>query len=281
MRREPFGIKNPRRRRHRPATFDGQFVPKLAFRPEPDAPIITEQDMFAKFAAAPLAALLLLAHGPVLADDGSPARAPRTLSVGGSGEVGAVPDTAMVTAGVTTEASDARTALDSNSRAVSDVFAALAQAGVAPADMQTRNFVVSPRYERSQRGEIGNIVGYQVTNQVAVRVRALEKLGLLLDRLVSAGANQMGGIAFYVDKADALTDEARKRAVADARRKAELYAAEAGAKVGRVLAISESGARPPQPVFRTMAVADRAEAVPVARGEQTVSASVTITYELE
>ena len=237
--------------------------------------------MIAKLAAAPLAAFLLLLHGPVFADDGGRAGALRTLSVTGSGEVSAVPDTALVTGGVTTEAADARSALDANSKAVSDIFAALAQAGVAPADIQTRNFVVSPRYDRSQRGEIGKIVAYQVTNQVAVRVRALEKLGLLLDRLVSAGANQMGGIAFYVDKADAMTDEARKRAVADARRKAELYAAEAGAKVGRVLAISEAGARPPQPVFRAMAMADRAESVPVARGEQTISATMTITYELE
>ncbi len=237
--------------------------------------------MFLRYAMAPIMAFFFLLQGPALAEGAESGSMVRTLSVTGSGEVAAVPDTALVTGGVTTEAADAQSALDANGKAVSDIFGALAAAGVAAADIQTRNFNVSPRYDRTQRGEVGKIVGYQVTNQLAIRVRALDKLGVLLDRLVGAGVNQMGGIHFYVDRADGLTDEARRRAVADARSKAELYAAETGSKIGRVLSIAETGARGPQPVFRAMAMADRAEAVPVARGEQTISASVTITYEIE
>lgn len=232
----------------------------------------------AKLGASLCTAVLLLAvpAAPVLADD-----APRTISVSGSGEVTAGPDTALVTAGVLTEAGDARTALAENNKAVAAVFGELKKIGIAERDMQTRNFNVSPRYDRPERGEPNRIVGYQVSNQVAVRVRDLDKLGPLLDRLIGAGANQMNGIQFYVDRSDALMDEARRKAVADAKRKAEILASEAGTKIKRVISISENGMRSPQPVmFRAMA-ADKAESVPVASGEQTISATVSVTYEIE
>lgn len=233
--------------------------------------------MIRKRAFATLFAAALIAAAPAMqarADDD------RTISVSGSGEAMAVPDTALVTAGVLTEAADAKTALAGNSKAVAELFAALKSFGIAERDMQTRSFNVAPRYDRPERGEANRIVGYQVSNQVAVRVRDLDGLGVLLDRLIGAGANQMNGIQFYVDDTDALMDDARRKAVADARRKADLYADEAGVRIKRVVSISEHGAQAPQPMFRAMA-ADRAESVPVARGEQTISASVSVVYEIE
>ena len=115
-----------------------------------------------------------------------------------------------------------------------------------------------------------------------MRVRDLAQLGGLIDRLTGAGANQMNGIRFFVDKTENLMDEARRRAIADARRKAELLANEAGARLKRVLTIAEGCARPgPRKMFRAMALQDSAARVPVAAGEQTIRANVSVTYDLE
>jgi uncharacterized protein YggE len=99
----------------------------------------------------------------------------------------------------------------------------------------------------------------------------------VLDRAIAAGANEMSGIEFVVSEQSKLLDQARDDAIADARRKAELYAKAAGAKLGGVVSISEEGPAPPQP--RPMQ-AVRAGAVPVAPGEQTLRATVSVSYEL-
>jgi len=229
------------------------------------------------------AIFLLLTPAAMASDDAE--RPFRTISLSGTSEVQARPDTARVNTGVVTEGADARSALAANSAAMAELFKSLKDMGIADRDMQTRNFNISPRYapyNRAQPARENRIIGYRVTNSVAVRVRNLESLGPMLDKLAGAGANQVNGISFYVDEADNLMDEARRRAIADARRKAELYATEAGARLKRILTISESGARPgPQPVFRAMAARDAKESVPVAAGEQTIRASVAVTYELE
>ncbi|MGB0629795.1 MAG: SIMPL domain-containing protein [Alphaproteobacteria bacterium] len=241
--------------------------------------------MTARNLTAALAGAMFLVLTPAAMASDDNQRPYRTISLSGNGEVQARPDTARVNAGVITEGKDARSALAANSAAMAELFKSLKDMGIADRDMQTRNFNIAPRYapyNRSQPIRENRIIGYRVTNSVAVRVRDLASLGPLLDRLAGAGANQMNGISFYVDKADNLMDEARRRAIADARRKAELYATEAGAKLKRILTIREGGARPgPQPVFRAMAASDAKESVPVAAGEQTIRASVSVTYELE
>lgn len=232
-----------------------------------------------KFYTALATAILVLATaGPSLAEE---SRAPRTMSLSGSGEISARPDSASIRAGVVTEAVDAASALRRNSDSVKILFAALKESQIADRDMRTSSFNVSPIYTRPPRGEPAQITGYRVTNAVTIQVRDLAKLGALLDQLVKAGGNQMNGVRFYIENPQELMDEARRRAVADVRRKADIYAKAAGIKIKRVMSISENGARSPQPMLRSMAAMDKAESVPVAAGEQTIRASVTITYEIE
>ena len=209
---------------------------------------------------------------------------PRLISVSGLGEVKTRPDMAVVSSGVVSEAPTAREALAKNNTAMSAVIAALKNAGVAEDDIQTSNFSVSPKYPPYQPNQTTapRIVGYTVSNQVTASVKDLRKLGAILDMLVQSDSNQISGIAFDVNEPKALLDEARKKAVADARAKAELYAAAAGVTLGRVLQISESGGViPPQPVYRMAMAAPAAESVPVAPGQQTLSANVSITYEIQ
>lgn len=227
---------------------------------------------------AAVAAVFLVVASTGLAHAGD--KIERTITIAGQGEVSVRPDTASVTAGVVTEAPNANAAVHRNTVAVKALFAALRDFGTGDRDMQTTGYSVNPTYTRPRPGEPPEIQGYRVSNSVEVRVRDLSRLGELLDRMVAAGANQLNGVRFYVADPQKALDAARVAAIRDALRKAKLYADAADARVGHVLTISESSAAAPMPLLRTMKAA-RAESVPVAVGEQTVRASVTVTFALK
>jgi uncharacterized protein len=205
---------------------------------------------------------------------------PPSITVVGSGTAAARPDTAEVSAGVVTQAATAAQALAQNNAAMEKVIKAVTAAGIAEKDIQTTSVSVIPqRRQGRQEPQPPDIVGYEVSNQVRIKVRDLTVLGRLLDALVGQGANALGGISFTVGDPAPVLDQARTNAMADARRKAEVYARAAGATLGPLLSIREGAA--PVPRFggempRAMAVS----AVPVAPGEQEFQASITVTYAL-
>ena len=221
--------------------------------------------------------LALVTTAPLAqADDEAPRR---SITVSASGTVSVEPDQARITSGVTADGASAREALTNNTAAMQKVIAGLKESGIDAKDIQTASFRVEPRYTRPIEGQAAKIDGYSVTNEVQVLVRDLDKLGDILDRLVTAGANQTAGLNFEVSKAETLLDEARQQAVANALRRAKLYAAAAGAEVGEVLSIVEGGGEPPRPMV--MARAMKAQAVPIERGTETLEANVTITWVLD
>ncbi|MEM9524669.1 MAG: SIMPL domain-containing protein, partial [Pseudomonadota bacterium] len=199
------------------------------------------------------------------------------------GKVEGVPDMARVTVGVTTEAETAADALAENSRRLTAVFAALADAAIEDRDMQTSNLTLSPKWnDRLQNSrQSGRITGFVVSNVLRINVRDLTKLGGILDQVVSSGANQFQGLSFGLQDPDPAQDAARRAAVIDAARKAALYAEAAGVKLGRIVSIEENGGvRGPITMSMDMR-AFAAESVPIAQGEVSVGATVTIVYELE
>lgn len=204
---------------------------------------------------------------------------PRVITMGGHGEARAVPDTAQLSAGVSSQAPTAAAALSANSTRMQGVMAALKKLGVPDKDIQTSNFSVSPQYV-SGNGQVPRVTGYQANNQVEVRLEDVRKLGAALDTLVTAGANQMNGVNFLIRDDAALLAQARADAVAEARRKAETFAKAAGVNLGAILSIGESGG---EPIRRLYAAAPMAMAkdVPVALGEQSVGADVSITWEIK
>ena len=234
-----------------------------------------------KTALASLVLAACLAGGSALAQ--APDRPLRTLTMTGTGEMRAKPDTAIVTLGVMSRADTARAALTANNAAMTAILSSLEAAGIAKKDIQTSNFSVNPVYDYDNTGaKPPRITGYDVSNQLAVTVRKLDTLGTILDEAVSKGSNQIYGITFTIDDPRALEDEARKSAVQDAVRKAKLYAGAAGVVLDAIQSISEQMARPPQPVYmkaqRMEAAADAS--VPVAEGEQVVSIDVSITWTI-
>ena len=209
------------------------------------------------------------------------------LTVEAEGSSARAPDLALFGAGVTTQGKTAAEALRANSTAMTRVVAALKRAGVADRDIQTSNLSVNPVYAEPRRLPDGSIesrpqeiVGYRVSNTVSVRQRKLGDYGQVIDTLVAAGANQVNGPGFQLDRPDEALDAARTEAMAKARARADLYARAAGLRVARIVSISESGGRMPSPVMYRMAAAEAAPAPPVAAGEVSLSVNVTVQFEL-
>ncbi len=205
----------------------------------------------------------------------------RTITITGQGQVSVKPDIAVVDSGVVTQAKTAAEALAANTQAMQSVFAALKELGIEDRDMRTSQFSVNAMHTRPERGEASRISGYQVSNLVSVTLRHLDRVGEVLDKLVSIGSNELPGIRFQVEKPGPLMDGAREEAVKDALRKAKIYVAAAGVALGPVLTINEhGGGGRPQPMFAARMESFSAD-VPVAAGEQTLSTSVTLVIGLE
>ena len=168
----------------------------------------------------------------------------RLVTVTGEATVTAAPDAAVIRIGVSSQGKTARAASDANAKEMTAVLAAIKDSGIAERDVQTSWLSLQPQYDPNKTGA-ARLIGFQVNNQVTVKIRDIGKLPAVLDRAIAAGANEMSGIEFVVSEQSKLLDKARAEAIADARRKAELYANAAGMKVGRVLAISEEGSVPP------------------------------------
>lgn len=192
------------------------------------------------------------------------------------------PDLAVMSAGVVTEAPTAAEAMRANATRMSEVISALRRAGVAERDIQTSGLSLQPSYDYQER-RAPRLVGYKASNQVSVRLRELDRVGRVIDTLVTAGANQVSGPDFQLAEADAALDQARTAAVAKARARADLYARALGMRVKRVVSLSEGFERvpPPMPVARSVLAMEAAPDTPIAPGELELSARVTLTVELE
>lgn len=205
----------------------------------------------------------------------------RTVTVSASATVSAKPDMARILSGVQTEAVSAQSATSENTKVMANLVDGLKALGVEAKDIQTSNFSVQPRYQHNRDGRPPRIDGYQVSNEVSILIRDLKSVGDILDKMIGLGANQMRGLSFEVSEAETLRDGARTQAIANARRRAELYAKAAGAEVGEVVEIREGsgGYEGPRPVMA--ARREMSAAVPIEAGEQELSASVTVTWALK
>jgi uncharacterized protein YggE len=227
----------------------------------------------AALAAATIAGMFA---APVLAQ--TQTMPPAVISVTGEATVSVPPDLAQIDGGVMSEAKTAREATDANNAAMGKVLLALKGAGIDEKDFQTSRLSLQPQSAPNRTGPTA-IVGYRASNRVTIRLRDVAKVASVIDTLVAAGANDIGGINFMVSQASKLLDEAREQAIADARRKAEIYAKAAGVTLGAPLSISEEGNAAPVP-YRKMA-AGMAASAPVAQGEETLAVTVSVSWSIK
>jgi uncharacterized protein YggE len=210
---------------------------------------------------------------PAAADD-----APRsTISVTGQAQMSVPPDLAVIGGGVSTEAKTAREASEANNAAMGKVLLALKGAGLDGKDVQTSRLSLQPQYAEQTRPGPNVIRGYSASNRVTIKLRDVSKVAATIDTLVASGANEIDGISFMVEKASKLLDDARSEAIADARRKAEIYAAAAGVTLGAPVSISEYNSGAAQP----MVFAKRAASAPVAQGEETLQVTVNVSWAIK
>ena len=204
------------------------------------------------------------------------------LDISATGEVTRVPDIATISAGVTTQATTAVDAISQNAARMERVRAALKRAGIADRDIQTASINLSPQYKYGDN-QPPLLTGYQASNQLSVRFRDIRASGKILDALVAEGSNQISGPNLSIERPEAALDEARGKAVASARARADLYARALGMRVVRVISVSESGGySPPQPMPYMVARTQMAEAkTSVDPGEQQLQINVAMTFELQ
>jgi uncharacterized protein YggE len=204
------------------------------------------------------------------------------LDINATGDVTRVPDLATISAGVVSRAASATSAIQQTATRMARVRDALRRAGIADRDIQTSNVSLNPDYVYASN-QPPKLSGYSATNQVTVRFHDIASTGKILDALVEQGANQISGPNLSVEHPEAALDEARTKAVAAGRARAELYARSLGMRVARVVSVSESGGYAPPPPMPMATMAARAERAQTAidPGEQKLEVGVAITFELQ
>lgn len=231
-----------------------------------------------------IGAFFLLASslaGPIWAD--VTLRAGQIVVIG-EGRASAIPDQATLRLGARKTAKTARRALAATSEATEAILFRLDNAGISGGDIQTSSITLQPiwaDYQDRQNDVQMPPIGFEASNQITARVRDLELLGVLLDEVTQDGANSFSGFTLGLQNRTPVQDDARRDAIADGQRKAQLYAEAAGLELGEILMITEdmnSAGGYPAPVME-MSMA-RGASVPVAQGEITLRASVKMVYAI-
>jgi uncharacterized protein YggE len=201
------------------------------------------------------------------------------LTVNAMGKITGKPDMATLDVGVTTQAPTAAAAMQANARQATALIAALRRAGIAERDIQTSNISVNPQ-QQFRENQPPLITGYEAVNTVVAKIRSIENTGRVIDAAVAAGGNTIHGVEFSYQDPDAQMDAARRDAIANARRRADLYAQALNMHVARIVAVSEGASySPPVPLpMARMALAEAA--TPIQPGQIETTASVTVSYEL-
>ena len=197
------------------------------------------------------------------------------------GTAQAAPDTAEMSFGVTTTASDAKAALDEASEVAEQIASAVKKQGIAAADIQTRDVSVYPQTADQDGKQV--ITGYQASLSVRVKVRDIARLGAVISAANAAGANSISGPAFTIADPAPVRAAAIDEAVADARRSAEAMAKAAGKSVGAVLSMSSSDVGlVPIPMYGGGGdMAGAAKDVPIEPGQLDITANVVVVFELK
>ena len=201
--------------------------------------------------------------------------------VTGQGKVSVVPDIVSLRLGIEAQAATVAEAQAQAAEAMNEVMDALADNGIAEKDIQTQYYNIYPvrRWDNGKE----TLIGYRVTNMVTVKIREVADTGAIIDAVVSAGGDyiRINSIGFSIDDPSAYYEEAREKAMADAKAKAEQLAELAGVTLGKPTYISEGGIQVPYPrVMMETAMAAPAPETPISPGEMEVSLTVQVVYAI-
>ncbi len=212
----------------------------------------------------------------------SPQNNPHEITVSGEGKAFAKPDIAMVSFGATTQSQKSQDAVNKNNEIMNNVIGAIKNLGVDEKDIQTTSYNLSPLYDYTERGSV--FKGYQLNQQISVKIRDFDKISDILDKATSRGATNVGDLQFKIDDPEKIQSKARAMAIAKAKEKLADIMNQSGLKVGKLVNISEGYAPTPQPMYaQSMGLAkDSASIAPsVQTGQQEVDSTITLTYQVK
>lgn len=215
---------------------------------------------------------------------GKPADVRDTLSVSGIAKMSVKPDIARMSVGVISTGRTVAETQKQNTEKMNAITSAVKAFGVKDEDIQTSNYSISPQYDWTEGRQ--TLRGYQVSQQLSIKIRDLEKIGDILAKAGDLGSNQVSGVSFEVDDTTALQKQARDQAIEDAKDKAQVLAKSLGMQLGKVISFSEDYGSYPTPVYnsysKVMMDESSAGAAPeVQSGSLDISKSVSITFEIK
>lgn len=203
------------------------------------------------------------------------------FNVSGEGTVIVKPDMAMLSAGIQARADTVKAVQDQINATINKVADSIKKLDVDQKDIQTSNYNISPIYD--YQSGTGRITGYSASSALSIKVRNLDLINQVIDTATANGANQISGVSFSVDDKSKTEDEARQKAVAEVRKKAESAAQIAGFKLGRIVNYSESFGGEPRPLpYAVGSVAEGAKLeTAVEPGSSEIKVTVTLSYEIQ
>lgn len=205
-----------------------------------------------------------------------------TVSFSGEGKVLAKPDIAVIDLSIVTEAPTSKAAQNSNSIKSQKVVNFLKGQKIDDKDVKTVAYNIYPQYNYPRIGK-PEITGYQVNESLEVKIRNLDKVSLILDGVVAAGANQVGNLIFKIDDPEKLKAQARVKAIADAKAKANELRGQLGIGLGKIVNFSENAGGYPMPVMYDTQALGRGGGVgpSLPSGENEITVDVTLTYQIK
>ncbi|MBU1146289.1 SIMPL domain-containing protein [Patescibacteria group bacterium] len=214
---------------------------------------------------------------------GKPTAERDTIAISGEGKVTGIPDIATVSVGLQTEKADVKSAQTENTNKMNRLIANLKNLGVDSQDIQTSYYNIYPQYDWPNGKQI--LRGYQVSQGVAVKIRNLSKIGDILAAAGEGGANQVSGLSFNIDDPEALRQEARVKALENAKEKADALARVAGVKLGKIVSFSEYSGTP-TPLYKSYDMGGiggggEVAAPTVESGSMDIVVDVSVSYEIK
>ena len=211
---------------------------------------------------------------------GKPTTQRDTITISGEGKVTGIPDIATIEVGLTTEKPDVASAQKENTEKMNRLIEKMKELGIENKDIQTIYYNISPQYDWPNGKQA--LRGYQVNQNVRIKIRNLDKVGDILAAAGEGGANQVSGLSFNIDDPEKLKQEARIKALENAKEKAEALAKAAGVKLGKIVSFSEYSETPPMPVYRAYegGVGGGAATPEIETGTLDIVVNVSVSYEI-
>jgi len=166
-----------------------------------------------------------------------PGNYPREITISAEGKTFAKPDIALIKVGLSSEGMVVQDVVKENTEKMNAVLKEIKDLGIVEKDIETVNYSLSPRYDWKEGQRIFR--GYTLTQEIRVKIRDFEKIGPVLEKSTTHGANLVGDLQFTIDDPETVKEEAMKKAIEKAKIKAEMIASQTGLKLGKVINVYE------------------------------------------